>query len=215
MHDLQGLIFRSASHWPGATALVVLSVGLLYTLQGFRFARFLLAVSCAGGGFALGTILAALLNLPPIVPIITAAGLGAGALARSRLAVPLASAFTLAALAQYLAAQLHQSPTVVWIAGGLGLPAGFSLKWVCRRTLPILVTIVQGAGLLVLGFVGITNAVVPSLGETFVDCAARYALLVPGLMLILCVLGYSVQANALQGDIESGGNPGWNDLEAS
>ena len=103
---------------------------------------------------------------------------------------------------------------IVCLAGA-GFAGGFSLMWVCRRTLPILATIVPGAGLLVVGFVGITSAAAPSLGLTFQDWAARIHLFVPGLMLMLCVLGYSVQANALQGDMESGGCPGASDLEAS
>ena len=50
MYDFQGLIFRSAARWSEATSLVLLGSGLLYTLQGFRFARFLLPLTCAGGG---------------------------------------------------------------------------------------------------------------------------------------------------------------------
>ena len=215
MYDFQSLIFRSASRWSEATALVVLGVGLLYTLQGFRFARFLLAVSCACGGLVLGRILTALADLPPIVPVIAAAALGVFALMRHRVALALASAFTLGALAQYLAVQLGFRTYMVWVIAGVGLPVGFSLIRVCRRTLPILVTIVPGSGLLVVGFVGLTNALVPSLGLTFLDWAESFPPMVPGFMLMLCILGYSVQANALHGDIESGGDPGLNDLGAS
>ena len=81
--------------------------------------------------------------------------------------------------------------------------------------LPIVVTILQGAGLLVVGFVGVTCELVPSLGLTFVEWADRLPLMVPVLMVMLCVLGYSVQYNAFNGDISSGGRSGIHDLETS
>jgi hypothetical protein len=213
VYDFQSLIFRSASHWSAATALAVLAIGLFYTLQGFRFARFLVVVSCTGGGVVVGGILVAVAGLPLPVAFGVAASLGLLALLRFQIGLALASALTGGALAQYLAAQLGLEPTITLVAAGIGLPVGYSLTWVYRRTLPILVTIVQGAGLLIVGFVGVTNAVAPSLGATFVEWAASIPLMVPGFVLMLCVLGYSVQANAQQGDVETGGGSGLNDLE--
>ena len=91
MYDFQGLIFRSASHWPEATSLVVLGIGLLYTLQGFRFARFLLPITCAGGGLVLGAVVASMLELPTSAALISAAALGIGALLHFRSALALSS----------------------------------------------------------------------------------------------------------------------------
>ncbi len=215
MYDFQGLIFRFASHWSAATSLAVLGIGLLYLLQGFRFARFLTAVSCVGGGLVVGGIAGELVGRPLPAALAAGATLGLLGLFRFRAGLVLASAFTGSALAQYLAAQLGVNPIITLIAAGIGFPVGFSLIWVCRRTLPILVTIVQGAGLLIVGFVGITNATAPSLGQTFLEWAAAIPLMVPGFVLMLCVLGYSVQANALQGSIETGGCPDVDDVKAS
>jgi drug/metabolite transporter (DMT)-like permease len=215
VHDFQSLIFRSASHWTAATALVVFAVGLLYALQGFRFARFLIAASCTGGGLVLGAILSSLMGLPAVTAILVAGGLGTLALLRPRPGLAFASALTFAALAQYLAVRFGMKPNMVWIAAGVGAAFGFPLIWVCQRRLPILVTTLQGAGLVIVGFVGLASAIAPSLGLTFVDYAHRIPLMVPGLILMLCVLGYSVQANAQQGMMEAGGAPGWSYLEPS
>ena len=70
-----------------------------------------------------------------------------------------------------------------------------------------------GAGLTIVAFVAITSSLAPSLGATFQDWASSYGLLVPGFILMLCTLGYSVQANARQGDMETGGDPSLRDLE--
>lgn len=215
MYDFQSLIFRSAAHWPAATALAVFAVGSLYLLQGFRFGRYLLPVSCAGGGLVLGGIVAELTGLPLWIALPAAAVLGFAGLAQYRMALVIASMLTAGALAQYMAVQLgvkHNIVGVIAIGGGV---LGFPMIWVCRRSLPILLTILQGAGLLVVSFVGVSVSLVPSLGLTFIDWSARIPLLVPGLILMLCVLGYSVQANAVQGSIETGGDPGVRDLKTS
>ena len=215
MWDFQGLIFSAAARWSVATSLVVLGIGLLYALQGYRFARFLLPVTCAGGGLVLGAVFASAAELPAEAAIAAAVLLGTVALLRFRVALMLSSAFTFGAAAQYLAIQLGASPNISLIVGGVGLLLGFTLIWLWRRTLPIVVTMIQGAGLLVVGFVGLSTVLVPSLGLTFIDWATRLPLMVPLLIAMLCALGYSVQVSAYQGDIESGGSPGLKDLEAS
>ena len=215
MYDYQRLIFNAASHWSQATALVVFALGLLCMLQGFRFARLLLPLSCAGGGLIVGLILCQALGLPSVVIPAVAAGLGCLAFVRLKIAVVLSSAFTFAALGQYLAIQFGTHPNTSMIVAAVGLAAGFCMIWVCRRMLPIVVTILQGAGLLVVGFVGISCDLVPSLGLTFVEWAERLPLMVPALIVMLCVLGYSVQYNGFNGDISSGGRPGIHDLETS
>lgn len=215
MYDFQSLIFRSASRWSEVTSLVVIAVGLLYTLQGFRFARFLIALSCAGAGLAAGGAVANMLNLPLVVALASAGVLGIAALARFRWGLAVASTFTFGALAQYMATRIGLSPSPTLIIGGLGLVGGASLIWVCRRPLPILVTMVQGAALILVGFVGLTSAVAPTLGTTFVTWTTEYSLMAPAFMLMLCVMGYSAQANAYQGDITSGASANLRDLETS
>lgn len=214
MYDFQSLIFRSVARWHEATSLVVVGFGVLFTLQGFRFARFLLPLACAGGGLVLGAILVAVAGLPVAAAIIPGAALGIVGLLQYRVALRLSSGFTFGAATQYLAVQLGLSPHASLIMGGIGMTLGFSIPWVCRRSLPILVTILLGAAMLVVGFVGLSTALVPSLGLTFVDWSGRIPLMVPGLMIMLCALGYSVQINAYQGDVESGGRSGARDLGA-
>lgn len=213
MYELQRLIFRSASQWPEAISLVVLAAGLLYLLQGFRFARFLLPVTCGAGGLVLGTIAAAAADLPLVAGWVPAVVLAIVALLRFRVGLAISSAFVAGMLAQYLAVQVGVRSYMSLLVGAVGLLLGVSLFWMCRRTLPILVTIIQGAALLVVGFVGITAVSVPSLGLTFVEWAGRLSLMVPVLLAMLCTLGYSVQSNAFQGDIESGGSSAVRDLE--
>lgn len=215
MYDFQRLIFDAASRWPEATSLVVMGAGLLYLLQGFRFARFLLPLTCVGGGLVVGAIVAGLTGLPPLGAIVFAGGLGVLTLVRFGAALKLASAFTFGALAQYLAVQLGFGPHMVIGIAAAGFAGGLYLYWVCRRSLSVLVTILQGAGLLVVGFVGLTSELTPSLGFTFQEWAERIPLMVPVLMTMLCVLGYSVQANAKRGDMETGGSHGLADPEVS
>jgi hypothetical protein len=215
VYDFQGLIFRSAARWPEAISIVAFGVGLLYALQGFRFARFLLPVTCVGGALAVGTIAASATEVPLEAIIAAAAILGTVTLLRFRLALVFSSMFTGGALCQYLAVQVGIDPKISLFVGGVGLAIGGALFWVCRRSLPILVTIVQGAGLLVVGFVGLSAALVPTLGLTFVEWATRLPLMVPTLMVMLSVLGYSVQASSYQGDVKSGGSLSLRNLEQS
>ena len=215
VYDAQSLIFRSATNWPEATSLFIVGAGLLFLLQGFRFARFLLPIGCMGGGLVLGGIVAELADLPPAAAMVVAAILGVLALARYVVGVKLGSAFTFGALAQYLAVQLGFGPNPVLVITIVGMLIGLSLFWVCRRSLPILITMLQGSGLLIVGFVGLTSAAVPSLGLTFQDWAERIPLMIPVLIVMLCTLGYSVQANALQGDMEVGGSSGLSGPDAA
>jgi hypothetical protein len=215
VYDIQGLIFRSASQWTALTSLALFGVGLLYTLQGFRFARFLLPITCAGGGLALGAVLNEVVSLPAGTSFVAAVVLGIVGLLRFRVALILSSAFTFGALAQYLALQIGVKPNISTLIGAAGLLLGFALVWAYRRTLPIVVTMIQGAGLLVVAFVGLSATLVPPLGLTFIDWATRLPMMVPVLIAMLCTLGYSVQINAYQGDLESGGSPALRDLDAS
>lgn len=205
MHDIQSLIFQKVTYLPDASSLVILALGLLCVLQGFRFARFLVALICAGGGFLVGSLTASSTGMPPLVAGVTAIGLCGLAIFRFRAGLVIAAAFTGGALLFFLAEQLGARPNTVLTSGAVGLATGFSLIWVCPRSLPMLLTIVHGAGLLIVAFVAVTSALAPSLGVTFCDWATTYPLMTPAFMLMLCTLGYSVQANARQGAMETGG----------
>ena len=86
------------------------------------------------------------------------------------------------------------------LAAGLGI----TFAWLSRRSMPLVVTTLQGVGLMIVGFVGISNALAPSLGMTFLEWSASRSLLVPVLFVMLSLTAFSFQANADQGDIRSG-----------
>jgi hypothetical protein len=133
-----------------------------------------------------------------------AAALLAAALRYPRLGVVLASGATFAAVGYYLATQVGLNHAARWaclaLVGGLGV----AFAWLNKRGMPLVITTVQGAILMVVGFVGLSNALLPSLGVTFLSWSADWALLVPTLLGMLCVTAYSCQANMQQGDIRSG-----------
>ena len=205
MHNIQDSVFRLASHWNEATAGVVFLLGLLYTLQGFRFAPFLVPLACAGAGMFAGMQLAELVQMPPLlVGGIMAAIVLCITLANFRAGLLLAAGLTFGLLALYLGAQAGFKHEMLFGTAAVGLALGVASYWVYRRQLTLFVTTAQGGMLLIVGFVGITATMLPSLGYTFQDWADRLPFLVPMLMAMLWVLGFSVQANMMQGDMETG-----------
>jgi hypothetical protein len=203
--DYQNLVFRWAALQAAATGAAIFALGLLSAFLGFRFARFLLAVSTAGVAGVAGWNLAEALELPTALPaLVLAAGALAAALRYQRVGVVTSAGATFAALGYYLATQTGLHLSARWacalVAGGFGV----TLAWLNKRSMPLVVTTVQGAVLMVVGFVGLSNALLPSLGVTFRQWSAESALLVPVLLSMLCVTAYSYQANMQQGDIRTG-----------
>ncbi len=212
MQDFQGIIFRWAAHQSELTAVSILAVGLLYALQGFRFARLLLAGSACAAGFLIGSLVAALVGAPGFIggaPL----GLCMGilALGKVRFGVFVSSAFTFAALAHYLGVRFHLPSESTLLLAAAGLLVGCSLYWICRRPLPIVLTTIQGAVFLVIGFVALASSLTPTLAETFLSWSSDLPVMVPMLMLMLVITGFSVQANAQQGDMETGQS--WNSAQ--
>lgn len=203
--DYQILIFRWASFQTGGTGAAIFAIGLLYAFFGFRFARFLLAVSAGGFGAVAGWKLAGLTGLTPaLTSFLLAAGMAAVALRYERLGVVIASGGTLGALGYYLAAQVSFHSAAWWACTFAGGGLGLALAWSNKRAMPLVVTSVQGVALMIVGFVGLSNALLPSLGITFLEWAADWSLLVPAMLGMLWVTAYSCQTNTQQGDIRSG-----------
>jgi len=216
VYDFQTIFLRAALHWSQITALVVLALGLLCTLQGFRFARALCALTCAVAGFLGGAAVAQRLDSPPLLPALSVGvTLGVLTVLRFRLGLLLSSTVVFASLGQYLAVRIGLRPDHYWAGLLLGAAVGMSLFYLHRRTVPILVTSLEGAALLILGFLGLARAIAPSLAQTFVAWAADVSAMVPVLITMLVVLGYSVQANLQQGDMQTGAGRGWNSVEAA
>jgi len=203
--DYQSLIFRWASFQTDGTSAAIFIFGLLYAFFGFRFARFLLAVSAGGVGAVAGWNLAGLTGLPAVAAsLLLAAGMAAVALRYQQVGVVTAAATTFAALGYYLAAQLGLHVAVQWVCVSVGGGLGVAFAWLNRRAMPLVVTTVQGTVLMIVGFVGLSNALLPSLGVTLLEWAADWSLLIPAVLGMLWVTAYSCQANAQQGDIRSG-----------
>ena len=78
---------------------------------------------------------------------------------------------------------------------------------VSLRPMIMVTTALQGSSLMVMGFVGVATAVLPSLGYTFRGFAQDYSLVVPVLLTMLVVTSYSHQGSAQQGDILTGVRP--------
>lgn len=216
MIDLQDIVFRWASHQSQSTSLALFVAGLLFLLQGFRFARFLLALTCGGGGYMIAYAVATAMRVPPF-PVAACVGgfLGALAMIQFRLGIVVSSTFVFAILAHFLTSKFTNNPTTVLVADGLGAALGLSLKWICYRNLPIISTTIQGTAILLVAFVGITADLAPSLAATFVEWGSKIPLMMPMFMVMLFVLGYSVQANMQQGDMLTGAGKGWNSAEAA
>lgn len=215
MFDFQSLIFRQAAHWSEATSLVMLCIGLLYVLQGFRFARLLLPIICAAGGLGLGIILAGFAGFPGMFAMLIAAIFGIIGLCSFRWSIIVSSTVTFGLLTQYLGRQCGLRPDLSLIFGLIGMGVGIAMFWLYRRQLPMIVTILAGSKLLVIGFVGLALKFAPSLGSTLVDWSERLPLMMPVLLIMLWTLGYSVQANARQGELQTGGSPDVRELESS
>lgn len=205
MPDYQNIAFTwiSTQHW--STGLVLFVCGLIYAFQGFRLFRLLLATSSALFGALLGAIAAPLVEQPPEFGAV-AVGLGFLGLG---IYVQQASVLLLCAgvwgiLGHYVALQLGLTDVaafaVLVLLGGLG--ALFAR--LCDRTMRVMLTVQQGTVLMVVGFAGLAARLVPSVGETFIAWSNRSTLLVPILLGVLFVTGYSVQASGQRGDIRTG-----------
>ena len=214
MYDLQSLIFRYAAHWSEMTSLTILAIGLLFSLQGFRFARFLLPAVCGAGGFLIGVVVAGIAGLPAVAAVLFAGGFGLGSLFYFRFGLIASSAISFGVLMQYLGYQCGARSNMSLLIGLVGVAFGIAMFWLYRRQLAMLVTILVGSGLLVTSFVGLATALEPSLGGTFIDWADRLPFMIPVLLIMLWTLGYSVQANARQGEMQAGGSPDVRELES-
>ncbi|MBK9129387.1 MAG: hypothetical protein IPM13_16540 [Phycisphaerales bacterium] len=204
---LQHELFEWMASQPGVTGLAVFALGLLCALTGFRMRHFFVTVGAGALGALLGVGAAAILAVPPM-------GMAAlGSVVAGGLAVVRPTSMTVitgtaawAGLGCYLANQLRfpegvaLSTTVV--AGVLALV----LTLVSRPTMTLLCTCIVGSGLMVLGFVGLASATIPSLGATFCTLADRQAIVVPVLVGMLTITTFSYQANARRGDLITGGS---------
>lgn len=207
--DCQKLVFDWAASQPAVTGAAVLGAGLLYGFQGIRMIRFLILPVCAGAGCLLGLSISQWTPAPAWAAMTGVAILGVVlGLVAPRSATVLANGVTWAALGAYFASQLGMKEVGTLLTGGvLGL-LGTVFAVLSREAAITLSTTLQGAALMVVGFVGLSSNVLPSLGTTFRRIAGDYSLVVPLLLTMLAITAYSIQASTRQGDLLSGSQPG-------
>ncbi|MBU0637545.1 MAG: hypothetical protein KKB50_01670 [Planctomycetes bacterium] len=205
MSGFQSAFFNWVAVQPALTGLVVLALGLMYSFQGYRFFRALLVLSAGCLGWCVGWLLGEFAGSPAgVMGLVGAAASAGGALKWNRPAAIVVCGATCGVGGFYLAMQLGFKALVASGAGALTGGLGLLFAWLCFRTMVVVLTTAQGAALLVLGFVGVTSSIMPSVGATFRAWAASQSLLVPILMAMLFVMGYSYQAMHQQGDICTG-----------
>lgn len=204
MH-FQKLVFDWAASQSAITGAAVLGAGLVYGLFGLRGIRFLLPLPTAGIGCLLGWLAASYGNLP-VIPC-----LGGGSLlglilgiACPRGSTIIVGGATWAALAGYLTNRFGAPDPITLGAMTLFGIGGLVLTAVSRAAMTVLFTTLQGAGLVVVGFVALASDAIPSLGHTFRAMANGHAILVPILLGMVCVTAYSYQASARRGDLFTG-----------
>lgn len=205
MNDLQDMAFDWAVTQPALMGALLFGLGLLYGFQGFRFFRFLLVVTCG----LLGAIGGGLLGDTGFAPTnVLALGMGvAGLILGSfwpRAAVYVACAMTWGLFGGYLAQQMGAGPMVVRAFGLVALGLGALFVRLCYRAMQVILTTLQGAALLVLGFVALSNTLVPSIGNTFRAWADSSSCLTPIMLAMAFVTAYSYQSIQHRGDIRSG-----------
>lgn len=208
MMDLQGNLFRWAAAQPALTGAVIFCLGLVYAFAGFRLFRFLLSVTCAGLGWLVGVVAAEMAHLTPeLVGVsgLLGAGLGVAiSIYREKPALFATAMATWGALAWYLALQLGLPRLTVFVLGGIGAGLGGLFSLLAYRGMRVVLSTLQGAVLLVVGWVSLSSSIAPSIGSTFRQWAGSQSLLVPVFLVMLFVTGYSFQAMRERGDIKSG-----------
>lgn len=205
MSDLQTELFRWAATQPLPAGALLLLAGIVYGFFGFLVFRFLLAVTCAGLGWGVGTIAATATDSAVNVWGPAAAlALAALSLKWERPAVAVASGGVWGTLAAYLAGLFDVPPIGVWVAGGVTGCLGVLFAVLNYRTNTVVLTTLQGVALLLVGFVALASNAMPAVGATFRQWASNQVLVVPVLMTMLFVAAYSYQAMCQRGDIRTG-----------
>lgn len=206
MIDLQ----RAALDWivaqPPVTGLAVLGGGLLCALAGARFTRFLVTVCAVAAGSVLGLMLSVCFNVAPVgMSSALAFAAGFAAILWPATMLIMLSGFGWGFLALYYLHQLGSRGDATLVVFALGFLGGCVLTSLNRATMTVLLTSIVGSAVMVVGFIGLANGVLPSLGGTIRALAGAQPLTLPILIAMLTVTTYSYQANSFRGDIVTGG----------
>lgn len=205
MLELQDTSLEWVAHQPAATGLVIFAAGLLYGFVGFRMFSGLLLATCAALGYGAGSLTAALLNQPDTAFSLLGAGAGLLLAAKApRLAVVVGSGCVWALLGAFLVDQCGARTLFVLMGCGLTGSLGALFAYLCPRSMTVILTTLQGAVLMLVGFTGAATHVLPSIGTTFLSWASSTSWLVPVMLAMLFTMTYSIQTMSQQGDIQTG-----------
>lgn len=205
MPDIQRELFRWAVAQPGAVGMALFGLGLLYAFLGFRFHTALLGLTCGFVGSVVGLAVGQIADLDSTIGLLAGTGIGVSLLFINRLiATVVATAAVWGTLGYYILYQFGMEPPTLTIAALALMVLGGGFACVCKRSAQAVLTSMQGVALMVVGWVGLASAIMPSVGQTFVDWASSWSLLVPFVMVMLFVTGYSYQSMNLRGDIQTG-----------
>ena len=205
MGHLQQPLLNWVAHQPGLTGLVIFAAGLISAFYGFRVSRFLIMVYGAALGYMGGLALAGVVDWPELAAASAAALVGGGAaLAWPKPGVVILSGATWALLGMYVTTSIGLKGLPVWIALGLLGLAGFLLAILNRKTMTLLLTSFHGAAWIFVGFVGVSSALLPAVGETFREWASGRSFVVPILLVMLATTAFSFQSNQRRGDLRTG-----------
>ena len=208
MAEYQHILLNWVASQSGLTGAVIMAAGLASSFYGYRLLRFLLVIFCGGLAYAVGLTLEGLVSLPPVVTPALGLGGGLGGLLWPVPGMVFASGATWALCGAYLAGQLGFRGALAWAALAFCGCVGTLMALLCRRAMTILLTSVHGAVWMIVGFVGLSATIMPSVSTTFRNWASGQSLMIPILMLMLVTTAYSCQANAKQGAIFTGGETG-------
>ncbi|MFO0839740.1 MAG: hypothetical protein U1D55_14595 [Phycisphaerae bacterium] len=207
MIDYQHLVFDWASTQSSLTAAVVMALGLLCGLQGFRFARMLMPIWCMLMAFHAGIVTAESLHLPiSMTAVLCAAVIGFVTVANPKAARVTAAATTYGFIGYYFSFQAGLPDFAAFTFAFLGMCGGLAQAWIRGRNLPIVLTTFYGATLMIVAYVIATNRIAPDLGTTFVRWSERLGMMIPTVLFMLGVMNYSCQLNLQQGDLRTGGS---------
>ncbi len=202
---LQDAAFHWVSREPGTVGGVILIGGLVCGFFGHRLFGGLLVLGASLLGWLGGLVAGELTGVPAAA--LGAVGVvlcgGVAALWR-RAGVVVSCGGTWALMGAYLSGQIGlKGLLVVCVTAALGL-LGALFAYLCYRTMTVVLTTLQGAALIVVGFVGLSHDYLPSVGATLMEWSHDYSLLSPVLIAMIFVTAYSYQQMTQQGDIRTG-----------
>ncbi len=205
MLDYQDFVFGWVlrQHW--AAALVLTGAGMVYAFQGYRLFRFLLSVSAGVVGWLAGQIAGITLDFPPLICGACAAGIALlASLQYEKSTVVLINAGTWGLLGHYVGLKCGLASLGALATLGVAAGVGALLSHISLPKMRLALTTLQGVMLMIIGLVGVSQHVMPTVSSTFRAWSSGQSLLLPLLLGMLAVIAYSIQSNSMRGDMRSG-----------